>query len=264
MGDIGVAIDAVRHETGVDSVRHHVGHSVRSRDEVLDQAADGAMNVRRFAVTAASVHRDAVGRGEFVRECRFRVRVDEHVSERHGHGGIVRRYRVIGDVQPGREVEALTGGTLVDAEDVGRVADGAVAADLHFLISPGVLAERHVHDVIAVAGDVVAGRKARHDPVRLHADDVPGGFGEHVLVSRAEVGRPAIVDSPVVLHVYRRIVDVQRRADHRRIKINRRLTRDEGRNNPALRVFRGRAGRVSNRSIESSAFPLREQRQGRG
>ena len=82
--------------------------------------------------------------------------------------GVAARDRVVGEVEPGREVETLAGRTPIGRSEIGGVPDGTVGADLRFVVAAGVLA---VGQRGPPAGhcrlDVVADRQPRHDAVRV-------------------------------------------------------------------------------------------------
>src|SRR5207247_9613191 len=96
-------------------------------------------------------------------------------------------------VQSREKTEALPRWTLINGVNLGRVTDRAVGPDERLVVPAGILAVCDVPDVIAIAGDIVSGREARHDPAGVNARDVAGRGRLPLLEPRAEIGHPPVV-----------------------------------------------------------------------
>ena len=84
--------------------------------------------------------------------------------------------------------------------------------ELHLAVLARVVTVGAVEHRLAVALQVVARGKARHDRGGIHGRDVARRVGAHRLEARAEVQRQARRHRPAILQVDRRRVDVDLRA----------------------------------------------------
>src|SRR5206468_690597 len=154
----------------------------------LDDVGRRAVDVTSLDVALAIEHSGSERGRELLDERRIEAVLKEDVGgwKRSLHDRVVRRVEARG------EATALTGGSVVDANGLVRVADVVVRADLRLVVAPGIVTVCRVPDVISVAIQVVGHREPRYEAVGVDADEPARRLALHVLVANTKIRRHMI------------------------------------------------------------------------